>query len=169
MDNDIQQERPPAADAEQQLRLKAFFQGSQEYYLDKVEDYEAGRKFSFHPYACLFGIAWYMYRKLYWQILLVGAIILGQMIIELIVVWAFDITDLRSAEYVSGIMAMITSAVMANYLYVRKALRQVRKAGQKYKDEASVLAYLHKKGGTSYALFFLLLLILTTVATCLSA
>jgi len=57
---------------------EAYFQKSKSYYLNRLDWYLKGQKYSFNLFAFLFGLFWFMYRKMYLE----AAVIFLAMIVE---------------------------------------------------------------------------------------
>ncbi len=62
--------------------LSVYFGKNSDYYLDRWKEYKDGRKISFKPYAFLFGIFWFLYRKMYLIFLLIIVVLIVEGIVE---------------------------------------------------------------------------------------
>lgn len=143
--------------------LAAFFQRRYAYYTERAEQFEAGKKFTFNPYAFLFGFFWFLYRKLYAEAFIILLLVFAESLIETLILSMFGLENNAAIDFLSGIACGIVIGFCANYLYIRKALKQVAIAQACAGDEEA-LAYMLKKGGTSVAPLLVILFIFVAVA-----
>lgn len=138
----------------------AFFGGSADYYLEKLEKSKIDRKITFNPYALITGLFWFLYRKLWLE---VAVIIVALVVLNVVEDYLYKHTFIgQYYENISRIVAIAANVAygfIANPLYFRKTLKHVNYAKQTFPDQESRISYLRKAGGTSFAavLFFILL------------
>ncbi len=136
---------------------EAFFQKSKLYYLDKLIKFNAGQRYSFNFFAFLFGLFWFIYRKMYLEVILVIFLLVLEGALEELIVPE----SLSKEAYVIGTLAVASIVgFLANNLYIRKANRTIQAAKAMSQDIETQKAYLNKKGGVSYIVLIVLLLLL---------
>ena len=126
---------------------EAFFQKSKSYYTDKWTRFKTGQKFTFNVFAFLFGLLWFMYRKMYLEAALVFVVIIGEGFLEALILS----NDIAKLFNIIATIAMGTiTGFIGNYFYIRKADKIVHTAKTKFLDEEQLKMFLGKKGGVSY-------------------
>lgn len=137
----------------------AFFQKSKFYYIEKLRSFQTGVKFFFNVYAFLFGVFWFMYRKMYLEVLIILVIRGIEELIENYL--SPDDNPEGTGKVFSILSTLITGIVigfLSNYLYLRKAEKMVRVAKEKYLSDEERKTFLLKKGGVS--IVFLIVIII---------
>jgi len=136
----------------------AYFQRSPEYYLTVLEKYATGQKFVFNPYALLTGLFWFLFRKLYKETMIVIAIL---------IIWNTMENYYGLGKQVSLFFSIAISAsygVVANNLYMKKAIKQVEAAKVNFSNREDIIAYLSTKGGTTlHPVFIAIILFLLCI------
>lgn len=136
-----------------------FFQERSSYYIDKVNKYKEGKKFTFNIAAFFFGFIWFTYRKMYLEAFLLFLFIVVEGIIEASILSTLSQEESSAVGLVMTVLMGAALGFLGNYLYIRKAERTIRKALQKENDPQKIDEYLHRKGGTSY-LFIIAILVM---------
>ena len=54
---------------------KSFFQKRDDYYLETLDKYNQGKKFTFNYATLIFGIFWFLYRKMYIEVIIIYSFI----------------------------------------------------------------------------------------------
>ena len=138
--------------------LIAYFGKQSEYYLEKYKSYKSGDKFSFSAWAFLVGALWFLYRKLWFEALV---IILIYFIIERIGNAIFDIQLFKSDNLILAYSLIRFLLAMAfgfvgNYLYLKNAEKKINKVLLRISNEDERIRTLTKKGGVSWAPYILI-------------
>jgi hypothetical protein len=140
---------------------EAFFQKSGGYYLEQLNFYEKGKKFRFSYSSSIFGIFWFLYRKMYLEFFIIIAIFYVESIFEnLVLVKLIGIEQTKFFSFAVNIILLITMGIIGNNLYIKKAKRTLEKAQMKFTDPDQQKEFLTKKGGTSFLYVIILLTIL---------
>jgi hypothetical protein len=108
--------------------FKAYFTEESKYYADKLEKYENGNKYTFNLWAGLFGVAWFLYRKMNKQALILFIILFVTTIISTVILNIINPNDSSNGIYIQLII-WITSFVIigfvANKLYIEKSIKMI--------------------------------------------
>lgn len=137
-------------------KIKAFAGDETEYYVQKWEAIEKGSVIgeSFNGAAFLFNIFWLLYRKLYWQALLV---VLAFVVVAIFVEASTSVGVLL-AKY-GGLIVMVILGTWGNYLYLKKYQKTVRNSELLSSGPEEQMEYLRAKGGTANLLVILLIVV----------
>ena len=138
--------------------LIAYFGKQSEYYLEKYKSYKSGDKFSFSAWAFLIGVLWFLYRKLWFESLV---IILIYFIIERIGNAIFETQLFKSdnimlAYLLIRFLLAITFGFVGNHLYLKNAEKKINKVLIRISNEDERIRTLTKKGGVSWAPYILI-------------
>src|SRR5438128_9616888 len=102
--------------------FEEFFQKSKSYYLDKLTKYQSRQKFTFNVFAFLFGIFWFLYRKMYIETIAILVLLILEALFETFILG-------QDADNMINVIITIASAtiiaLLANYFYIRKAERTI--------------------------------------------
>lgn len=154
-----------------QEHFEAFVKTSTEYYTNKLELYEQGKKFTFNLYAFLFSIYWFLYRKMYLHAFLIFVLITLINIIKEKIVGYYGIYDnaqIKSIDLICNICLAIAFGYTANYLYIKHAIKKIGAVAQNFEGDESLLhQVLERKGGTNGLV--VTILILTIIICCIIA
>ncbi|MEC4003619.1 DUF2628 domain-containing protein [Flavobacterium sp. SUN052] len=136
----------------EKLYFEIFFKKSIEYYIDKVEKFEKGKRISFNLPAFLFGIFWILYRKMYKQSLLIFGIILifttAQQILFLKLNYSIELNKL--IQFSINITLCFFVGFFGNWIYIKHAKKKINEALTKFdSDEILKKKYIAKTSGTS--------------------
>ncbi|REC45297.1 DUF2628 domain-containing protein [Chryseobacterium pennipullorum] len=138
-----------------------FFQKSNSYYLEQLKYYEQGKKFRFSYSALIFGILWFLYRKMYLEFFIIFFVYYLETIFEnLVLTKLIGIEQTKFVNFSVTIVLLILLGIIGNNLYIKKAKRTLRNAEQKYSEIEKQKEYIIKKGGTSYIYVTILLALL---------
>lgn len=132
---------------------EAYFQDSSNYYLEQLNYYEKGKKFGFNFSAVLFGVFWFLYRKMYLEFFVIITIFYAESQFENYVL--AELIGTEQAELFSfavDIILMVTLGIIGNNLYLKKAKRMAEQAQIRFADPEQQKEFLAKKGGTSILL-----------------
>jgi hypothetical protein len=133
-----------------------YFQTSQRFYLDKLERYRNGEKYVFNVYAFFFGIAWFIYRKMYLEALIIFLILIAEGLLEGLLMQGSNYNINKMFDIATSIIMGAITGYIANHLYFCKAEKVIEFAKHKEPDDESLLEYIDKKGGTTW--WFLLII-----------
>jgi hypothetical protein len=138
----------------------AYFGRSADYYLDVLERFRNGQRFVFNPFSLIMGLMWFLFRKLYREAFMFFfiSILLGFMqtyIFRFPVIAAHQ----QSISFVVTILLNLSYGIFGNYLYMRKAMKEVAFAKSQSASKDDVLAYLSYKGGTTMHPVFILIIL----------
>lgn len=146
---------------------EAYFEDSSNYYLEQLNYYEKGKKFRFSFSAVLFGVFWFLYRKMYMEFFVIITIFYAESQFEnYILAELIGTEQTKLFSLVINIILTITMGIIGNNLYLKKAKRMVEQAQVTFADPEQQKEFLAKKGGTSivfvmiaFALFVLAIIV----------
>lgn len=142
-------------------RYQHFFQQNSSYYIDKVQKFNEGKYFTFNLPAFLLGFIWFLYRKMYLEAFLLLAVIFAESALEEYLRSRSELDPQTLAgQLISTLIISTILGFTANYFYIRKANKTIRKSMEKYKDAEKGGEYLERKGGTSYVLVIILTILI---------
>ncbi|UZU00031.1 DUF2628 domain-containing protein [Chryseobacterium fluminis] len=145
-----------------------FFQRSHSYYIEQLKYYEQGKKFRFSYSALIFGILWFLYRKMYLEFFIIFFVFyLGTIFENLVLTKLIGIEKTKVVHFSVTILLLITLGIIGNNLYIKKAKRTLRNAEEKFPEIENQKEYIFKKGGTSY-IYVIILLVLFILAIFIS-
>ncbi|NML58846.1 DUF2628 domain-containing protein [Chryseobacterium cheonjiense] len=148
---------------------EAYFQDSSNYYLEQLNYYEKGKKFRFSFSAVLFGVFWFLYRKMYLEFFVIIIIFYAESQFENYVLAELIGTEkTKLLSFVISIILTITMGIIRNNLYLKKAKRMVEQAQMTSIDPEQQKEFLTKKGGTS-VLFVMIAFALFVLAVIMQA
>lgn len=152
------------SDKERQL-YQAYFKTEIPYYTTQLEKYDETGRCSYNFYALFFGVLWMAYRKLYREIAIVLAIVIGNSLM----IGIFQDNGVLTIEtgntisiFISAIIAVLLGAY-ANQLYIAKCKRELLKLIAETDREEKVVELAAKKGGVAPVALLVLLLINITL------
>ena len=152
----------------QQQLYEDFFQKSNSYYLEQLKYYDEGKKFRFNYAALIFGLFWFLYRKMYLEFFIIFAFYYVETLFEnTVLVKTIGIEQTKLVNIIVTVIPLIVLGIIGNNLYIKKAKRTVKIATEKYSEYEEQKKLLNKKGGTSF-LYITILLVLIILATALS-
>lgn len=132
---------------------EAYFQDSSNYYLKQLNYYEKGKKFRFSFSAVLFGVFWFLYRKMYLEFFVIIIIFYAESQFENYVLAELIGTEQTELfSFAVDIILMVILGIIGNNLYLKKAKRMVEQAQITSADPEQQKEFLAKKGGTSIVL-----------------
>ncbi len=145
-----------------------FFSKRKEYYIEKLKLYGVGKRFTFNYAPLLFGIFWFLYRKMYIESLFIFIIMCAEINFENMVLIKFigsEQTKLFGLFF--SVLSFILLGFIGNHLYIKKAKKIIRDAKKESDDFLIQKEYVLKKGGTSYipvtiSIMFLIMVIILT-------
>ncbi len=143
---------------DREIYLKAYFFIQPDYYLDVYKSYKAGEKFNFNIWPFLFGIFWFLYRKLWFEAMIILLIYLFIFFVNI------GIIESDKEWLINTVINFITATVfgfVGNYFYLKNAEKQINKVLSTTLDEKERIKILNKKGGVSLAPYIFLFLILS--------
>jgi uncharacterized protein DUF2628 len=138
----------------------AYFGRSADYYLEVLERFRNGSRFVFNPYALLLGQFWFLFRKMYLEVFVFFSI---SVLLGLAQTWLFKIPAISVYRQQIGLIIPIalnlSYGFLGNYLYMRKAIKDVEHAKSNSSDKELLKAYLSSKGGTTMHPVFILIIV----------
>ncbi|ELR72028.1 hypothetical protein C900_02023 [Fulvivirga imtechensis AK7] len=142
--------------------LQAYFGRQSGYYIEKFEAYTSGDKFSFNIAPFFIGFFWFFYRKLWLEGILIILFILVSGMIEGVIYDLFAVSEDTQTMifYVSSFAFGVLWGFVGNYLYIRKADKNIKNVLMATDDEEERMYLLTKKGGVSLVPFIILLLLI---------
>ncbi|WP_126652359.1 DUF2628 domain-containing protein [Chryseobacterium aureum] len=146
----------------QNQQYEDFFQESSSYYLEKLNLFEKGKKFTFNYAALIFGIFWFLYRKMYLEAIVIYSLFYIESCFEsFFLVKIIGTEQTKLVCYCISIIMLIIIGFCGNLLYFSKAKRTIKKAEEKFLTYEQQKEYLSKKGGTTllYAILVMLIII----------
>ncbi len=143
---------------------KSFFQKRDDYYLEKLDKYYQGKKFTFNYATLIFGIFWFLYRKMYIEAIIIYSLISLESLFENLFLKRL-IGEERTVIFslCVTVLFIITTGFSGNLLYLKKAMRIVSKAKKKYPDFENQNSYVAKKGGTSFIVISIVIISLVLI------
>ncbi|MNK30391.1 hypothetical protein D3C87_488080 [compost metagenome] len=145
-----------------------FFQKNNSYYLEQLKYYEQGKKFRFSYSALIFGIFWFLYRKMYLEFFIIFIFYYLETILEnSVLTKLIGIEQTKVVNFSVTIILLITLGIIGNNLYIKKAKRTLRQAEVKYSEIEKQKEFIARKGGTSF-IYVTILLALFILAISLS-
>lgn len=138
-----------------------FFQESSPYYLEKLNLFEKGKKFTFNYAAFFFGVFWFLYRRMYLEALLIYSFFFVEGCFEkFFLAPIIGVEQTKLVGYIITIFMLIIIGFWGNLLYLNKAKKTIEKAEEKFPEYEQQKKYLSKKGGTSFLYVSILLIII---------
>lgn len=134
---------------------EAYYQKGSEYYIQRLERFESGRRFFFHTYSAVFGLSWFLYRKLYLPAIIFFLLGMCVILVPSATGWLDEnfptglYPHSLSIQRICIIMLAFTVPFIADYIYIVKAKKEVRIAMQRFKNREDMIAYLTQRGGSS--------------------
>lgn len=146
---------------EEQYRI--YFGRSDDYYYEKTLRIQSGKRFSFNPYALIFGLFWLLYRKQYKTIFLftIFNIVVG--IIEILICEFFGLSEgvVKVIEYFTTIGICGTAlGFYVNQNYIKNARKKILRIVEEYPQESEQIRLIEKSGGITLIPFLIIFLLL---------
>lgn len=108
--------------------MKPFFRKAL-HYLEQLKHYESGKKLRYNYSSLIFGIFWFLYRKMYLEFLLIFIIYNAETLFENIVLAnIIGAEQTRFVNFFVSIFFLFFLGLVGNNLYLKKAIRTVQKA-----------------------------------------
>jgi len=142
---------------------EAYFQKSKSYYLNRLDWYLKGQKYSFNLFAFLFGLFWFMYRKMYLEAAVIFLAMMVEGFLESLILptnsgWEIE----KLVNIISTFVIASIAGLVGNYFYFRKAGKVIERAKMKFAGSEQQISFLKERGGVSY--FFLVIIFVCIVA-----
>jgi len=136
-------------DGDEETKLIHFFEKNSDYYLAKWKEFKTGKFYTFNLMAFLFGIMWFLYRKMYKEAGILSLIIIVETCVSLYFIG--DQSELsKTYDYVMQAVYAIVTGFVGNYLYMRSTQRKLSMVDSFNYQGDSLEAHLRKVGGTSW-------------------
>ncbi|MNY11479.1 hypothetical protein D3C86_1445100 [compost metagenome] len=136
--------------------------------MEQLKYYEQGKKFRFSYSALIFGIFWFLYRKMYLEFFIIFIFYYLETILEnSVLTKLIGIEQTKVVNFSVTIILLITLGIIGNNLYIKKAKRTLRQAEVKYSEIEKQKEFIARKGGTSF-IYVTILLALFILAISLS-
>jgi hypothetical protein len=139
----------------------AFLGSKADYYLDKWESIAQGSKNNLNGYAFLFGLFWFLYRKMYLLSLIILAILTLESIVETAILEYFNAgpDTYKIMNMVAYIVCSFIFGSYGNWLYLKDTQRQIRRLKKAPVNQETYWTKLKKAGGTSWLPLIALLIV----------
>jgi peptidoglycan/LPS O-acetylase OafA/YrhL len=140
------------SEEDKEIYYRTYFGQSHDYYYDKLEQYQAGRKVTFNFYAFFLGLPWLLYRKMNRFALFLLVAVVAQSILLNYMLEQKVISATNAFWFERGAMLIwgLVTGFLANYFYMRQAQREVDKAIAATPNEDTALELLSQKGGVTF-------------------
>lgn len=143
---------------------ESFFQERKDYYLEKLEKYEKGKKFTFNYATLIFGLFWFLYRKMYLEVIIIYSLLILETLFENLFLKHIIGEELAIVFNICfTIVFLIGIGFTGNLLYLKKAKRIIEKAKEKHSDYEEQKNFVTKKGGTSFLLVGILIVVVVII------
>ncbi len=138
-----------------------YFGNSKDYYMPKLIAFERGKKYSFNLSAFLFGMFWFLYRRLYIHSLIILLVILIESRLERIVITLLGNTkDIELSLRITWlIMFGIVCGYFGNYFYLKQSKKKVEQIIEKTAEESQKMRKLKKAGSGNWIIVLLILVV----------
>lgn len=140
--------------------FELFVSKSKDYYLDYFDNYEKGKKIQFNLAALLFGLFWFLYRKMYLETFILFTLISIESYLENLIVNYFKLVDTDAStaiQVITTISIGIMLGLFGNLIYIKHANRIILSITNKYQyDEQILKDKIQNKGGTSFLIILIL-------------
>jgi len=138
-----------------------YFGNSNDYYMPKLIAFERGKKYSFNLRAFLFGMFWFLYRRLYIHSLIILLVILIESVIErIIITWLGNTKDIELSLRITWlIMFGIVCGYLGNYFYLKQSKKKVEQIIEKTSEESQKMRKLKKSGSGNWIIVLLILVV----------
>lgn len=123
--------------------LRAYFGNSQEYYIEKYRRFLNGQKLSWNIAPFFLGLFWFLYRRLYVAFIVIIALTLLEGYLEGLI---FPNVEPGVFMLPIGFAFAFAMGGIGNYLYLKKAEREIEKAFQAFDSEEARISYLERAG-----------------------
>jgi hypothetical protein len=145
--------------------LTAYFGRQSDYYLSEYKACHNGVKFSFNIGSFFGGLFWFMYRKLFLQLLIIVGIITAIGFFQAIVSELFSLSETveKAFEMIVKIFTWLGLGFIGNYLYIKQSEKNIRTILSSTDDEEERLMRLQRKGGVSNSPYFVLIILLIAI------
>ncbi len=141
--------------------FEVYFQKSKVYYTEKLQRFNNGEKYTFNVTAFFFGIAWFLYRKMYVEaVAIFGILILETVFDELFINQYGTQTTVKLVSLIINIITAGLVGGMANYLYFTKANKIIALAKINFNNNDKQIVFLKKNGGVNLALLMVVIAII---------
>ncbi|GAA5086751.1 hypothetical protein GCM10023210_08940 [Chryseobacterium ginsengisoli] len=143
---------------------ESFFQERKDYYLEKLEKYEKGKKFTFNYATLIFGLFWFLYRKMYLEVIIIYSLLILETLFEnLFLKHIIGEEQAIVFNICFTIVFLICIGFTGNLLYLKKSKRIIEKAKEKHSDYEEQKNFVTKKGGTSFLLVGILIVVIVII------
>ena len=144
-----------------------FFIRATEYYLRKLEIFKTGKKVSFNLFPFLFGFLWFIYRKMYWQAVILFFIIYAINFVEqtvLLMYFPYNYDAQIAVQLLTTITFGILTGIFGNWFYIQHASRKIKKITEKNEgNEEEIIKEIKKSGGVSHLWLTIAILIFVAI------
>ena len=147
--------------------FEVFVHSSKAYYSDRFDQYQEGKKFTFNLPAFLFGVFWFLYRKMHWEAFILFILMLLYSIIEDIILKYYHLTFTDfgiGTKIIGGVVFSTIIGYIGNRIYIKHAIREINSIKRRYQyDEELIKEQVRKKGGTSLIAIGIILTLLISI------
>ncbi|QNH63696.1 DUF2628 domain-containing protein [Hymenobacter sediminicola] len=124
-----------------------FFGRSREYYLELWQLRQQGKYVHFNIAAFFFGVFWFAYRRMYFVLFLLVAVLLAEAMLEQALLGE---ARGQGRTILVGLVQASVLGAFGNTLYLWDAERKMRKILRRAIPKDDILALLRRAGGTSW-------------------
>jgi len=141
-----------------------FFSKRKDYYIEKLHLNVEGKRFTFNYAPLIFGIFWFLYRKMYLESLIIFLILFAESNFEnMVLIKLIGAEETKLFSIFFTIISSIIAGFIGNLLYINFAKKNIIKSKNNYVDFEERKDYLLKKGGTSFIPVILVIFLLIGV------
>jgi len=131
---------------------KSFFTHEGDYYVEKLDRFEKGEKYTFNFWAGFLGLTWFCYRKMYKQsiyIFVATSIFAVATGFTIAVINPYNVGNVLYSQFVVWPLSFIVLGFLGNNLYLKQSMKVVDELIITEKPDMIKTEELRKKGGTS--------------------
>jgi hypothetical protein len=148
--------------------FELFVNKSKNYYLEFFDNYEKDKKIHFNFMAFLFGLFWFLYRKMNIEAFVLFIILLLETTLEKFITAHFELTNTDTTigiQLVSSLTFAIFLGLFGNWIYIKHANRKILSITRIYQHDEQILKEkIQRKGGTSFIVIgTIIALIISTI------
>ena len=130
---------------------RSFFGKDSNYFLAIKDRFDNGEKVVFNSYACIFGMGYMIYRKMYRFLLLIFTFLMVEVYLEQVFIQQFEIglDKQRAIQLVSMVFWATVVGSVSNRFYMAQANRSISRVLKLDLPETETFERIQKAGGTS--------------------
>jgi|GEM_PF-3844535 len=150
----------PEIESREEQLLKLYIGNNEDYYLEKWKSINQGKIASFNIAAFFLSIFRLLYRKMYFEFLILLSINIGMAVVDTYLIEPLLSTDLMDIyNLLSGLALWLVLGFYGNYFYLKRAQLNISNLENEGYPEEQLKAKIVEKGGTSMRLVVLVFVI----------